>query len=67
MADTAIEMEKKGFEFLFAFEVEIGFLVGNLSYDKDGVRTAAIFTEMTDYLLKSGTTLSKHLDKLREK
>lgn len=49
MGNVASEQVAKGRTFLFAFEVEIGFLVGSTSFDKDGVRTAAIFYEMVNY------------------
>eukprot|EP00475_Leptophrys_vorax_P045602 TRINITY_DN9530_c0_g2_i1.p1 TRINITY_DN9530_c0_g2~~TRINITY_DN9530_c0_g2_i1.p1 ORF type:complete len:610 (-),score=133.24 TRINITY_DN9530_c0_g2_i1:1580-3409(-) len=65
MGNTAIQKEREGYTFLFAFEVEIGFLVGNLSYDKDGIRTAAIFTEMAEHHRTQGKSLVQHLNYLR--
>ena len=64
MGNVAQQMEARGYTFLFAYEVEIGFLVGNNSYDKDGVRTAAIFAEMANQLYKSGKSCAQHLDDL---
>jgi phosphomannomutase len=57
MGNEAIKAEAEGFETLFAYEVEIGFLVGNLSYDKDGVRTAAVMYECANYWHARGQTL----------
>eukprot|EP00455_Lapot_gusevi_P011949 TRINITY_DN1559_c0_g1_i4.p1 TRINITY_DN1559_c0_g1~~TRINITY_DN1559_c0_g1_i4.p1 ORF type:complete len:237 (+),score=83.74 TRINITY_DN1559_c0_g1_i4:106-816(+) len=67
MGNKAIEMEREGYTFLFAYEVEIGFLVGNMSYDKDGVRTAAIFAEMANQHYLRGVTLAQHLQSLYRK
>ena len=38
MGNEAINMISKGYTFLFAYEVEIGFLIGDISFDKDGRR-----------------------------
>jgi phosphomannomutase len=67
MGNTAIKKISEGFKFLFAFEVEIGFLVGDLSFDKDGVRTAAIFAEMAEHHRLQGKTLVQHLNDLRSR
>lgn len=67
LGNTAISKEHEGYEFLFAFEVEIGFLIGNLSYDKDGIRTAAVFYEMTNWLARNGQSPIQRLDSLYKK
>jgi phosphoglucomutase len=54
----------KGFTFLFAFEVEIGYLVGDISLDKDGVRCAAIFYELAACLYSAGCSLMQRLQQL---
>ncbi|MES1908418.1 MAG: hypothetical protein MHM6MM_001363 [Cercozoa sp. M6MM] len=54
-------------QFLFAYEVEIGFLSGDMSWDKDGVRMAAVFAELAGDALSRGLTLSQQLDMLRAK
>jgi len=64
LGNMAVEYEAKGYEFLFAYEVEIGFAVGNISYDKDGIRTAAIFSEMATQLAKENTSVFEHLQSL---
>ncbi|KAL0487378.1 phosphoglucomutase [Acrasis kona] len=56
---------KNGRTFLFGYEVEIGFLVGDISLDKDGVRCAAIFAEMAlDLYHENQITLARHLEDL---
>jgi len=67
MGNVAADLISKGHTFLFAYEVEIGFLHGDLSLDKDGVRMAAIFAEMANQIYLRGTTLVKHLQSLYEK
>jgi len=67
LGNVGREMEEKGYTFLFAYEVEIGFLVGNLSMDKDGVRTGVIFYEMANQLYKRGITLVQHLETLSQR
>ena len=64
MGNRAAQAVAEGERFLFAFEVEIGFLVGPMSYDKDGVRTAAIFYEMYSQLQKQGLTAHDKLEQL---
>eukprot|EP01083_Nonionella_stella_P083236 230077_1 len=64
IGNAAIDMKKAGHDFLFGFEVEIGFLFGDMSFDKDGVRTAAIFYEMTAHLKSQGIGLLDHLQSL---
>jgi phosphomannomutase len=65
MGNVAARMiAEQGLTFLFAFEVEIGFGYGDLSFDKDGIRTAAILTEMAVHLRAQGHTLLEHLQTL---
>ena len=59
---------ERGLEFLFAFEVEIGYLVGDISLDKDGVRTAALFYELAVKLYEEDKmTLMQRLKQLYER
>lgn len=68
MGNTAIAMERdEGMRFLFAYEVEIGFLAGNISMDKDGVRMAGIFAEMANQLRLEGKTCAARLEELYAK
>jgi len=68
MGNTAVQMIEKGFTFLFAYEVEIGFLIGDTSFDKDGIRCAAIFNEMAIQLYKNEKkTCLQKLHELRAK
>eukprot|EP01101_Sappina_pedata_P005889 TRINITY_DN2804_c0_g1_i1.p1 TRINITY_DN2804_c0_g1~~TRINITY_DN2804_c0_g1_i1.p1 ORF type:complete len:625 (+),score=303.52 TRINITY_DN2804_c0_g1_i1:229-1875(+) len=52
---------------LFAFEEAIGYMVGDHTLDKDGVRTAAAFGQMVDHLSSKGHSCSSHLEELYKK
>eukprot|EP00823_Brevimastigomonas_motovehiculus_P000383 TRINITY_DN10471_c0_g1_i1.p1 TRINITY_DN10471_c0_g1~~TRINITY_DN10471_c0_g1_i1.p1 ORF type:complete len:604 (-),score=158.69 TRINITY_DN10471_c0_g1_i1:305-2116(-) len=67
MGNVAHEMQQKGYDFLFAYEVEIGFLCGNISLDKDGIRTAAMMTEMANEYYGKGSSLFDHVQGLYKK
>lgn len=54
----------EGQHFLFGYEEAIGYLIGEMSLDKDGVRTAAFFGELYYYLCAHGRTLSDYLAEL---
>jgi len=61
-------IQQRGLHFLFAYEVEIGFLVGSLSFDKDGIRSAAIFNELAaDLYEKQGKNCADRLRELYDK
>jgi phosphomannomutase len=53
---------EEGLTCLLAYEVEIGFIIGHASFDKDGVRTAAAMAELASYWHAQGQTL---LDRVR--
>jgi len=60
--------EHHNFTVLFSYEVEIGFAPLDISWDKDGVRTLALFAEMAQHIyLRQGSTLNKHLQELYRK
>ena len=50
LGSRADELKKEGKEIVFAFEESIGYMIGDLCWDKDGIRTAGIFAEMAGYL-----------------
>ena len=64
MGNRADELIGQGKTFLFAFEVEIGYLVGDISLDKDGVRCAAIFYELAAQLHSQGKTCMGRVEEL---
>lgn len=64
MGNRAVELEAAGKTLLFAFEVEIGFVIGDMSVDKDGVRALACFNELAIQCKNKGITVKQHLEAL---
>lgn len=60
-------IKEKGWRFLFGFEEAIGNMVGDICFDKDGVRGAAVFAEMALGLYAKGETVQSHLAELAKK
>eukprot|EP00884_Botryococcus_braunii_P014827 jgi/Botrbrau1/23345/Bobra.0051s0005.1 len=67
LGNRALELDAQGYEVLFAFEEAIGFMVGDVVRDKDGISAAAVFAEMTAHLQRAGSSLSEHLSRLKER
>jgi len=56
-----IDLEKEGYEYIFGFEEAIGFMIGKTCWDKDGVRTAAVFAEMYVHYADQGISIAQQL------
>eukprot|EP00743_Colponemidia_sp_Colp-15_P004496 GILK01004848.1.p1 GENE.GILK01004848.1~~GILK01004848.1.p1 ORF type:complete len:617 (-),score=128.04 GILK01004848.1:158-1951(-) len=67
MSNKTIELESEGYTVLFSFEEAIGFCIGNLVRDKDGVSAAGAFAEMTVQLARQQITLSGKLEQLYQR
>jgi phosphomannomutase len=64
IADAALRAEAEGLAFAFGYEEALGFTVGPLVRDKDGIGAALRLAEMARYLKTGGTTLLERLDEL---
>ena len=65
MGKLAVELSKKGKKVLFAFEESIGYMIGDICWDKDGIRAGAVFAEMaTYYKTVKKVTISERLREL---
>ena len=65
IANRAMERKSKsGDNFVFGFEEALGYTVGELVRDKDGVSAAVVFAELTAVLKSKGTTVLDHLEGL---
>lgn len=65
IGNKAMELEKSvGAHFVFGYEEALGYTVGDVVRDKDGVGAAAIFSEMTSYYQSKGLTLLQQLENL---
>lgn len=67
MGNKTDELRRAGKTVLLSFEEAIGFCVGELVKDKDGVCAAAVFAEMAGELSRRGETVAQHLDALNAK
>jgi phosphomannomutase len=69
MGTKAAEYAAKGLHTIFAFEEAIGFMIGDVCRDKDGIRAAAVMGELYQHLQARHTPLSvtQYLDTLYEK
>ncbi|WP_417346005.1 phospho-sugar mutase [Ferrimonas sp.] len=63
---TNVAMEKQSDErrFLFAYEEALGYTVGNLVWDKDGLSALVAFAQLTAELASKGLTLWDRLESL---
>ncbi len=64
IANRALERKKNGEQFVFGFEEALGYTVGELVRDKDGVSAAVVFAELAGVLRASGTSVLAHLEGL---
>lgn len=65
IANRAMELESGGTPFVFGYEEAIGFSVGNLVGDKDGVSAALAFADFVARLTDRGLTVADALRDLR--
>ena len=65
IANRAMELEKAQKErFVFGFEEALGYTIGDLVRDKDGVSAAAVMAEMVAWLRDRGRTLVDELESI---
>jgi phosphomannomutase len=64
IADAALRAEAEGLAFVFGYEEALGYTVGPLVRDKDGIGAALRLAEAARWLKASGRTLLGRLDEL---
>ncbi len=64
IAKRAIELEHEGYEFVLGYEEALGYCVGSVVYDKDGISAALIVAEMAAVHRARGRTLCDVLDEI---
>lgn len=58
LGNRAVQLRAAGKQVLFAYEEAIGFCIGDLVKDKDGVTAAAVFAEFYKAILSEGFTVA---------
>lgn len=62
IAKRALELERGGIEFVFGFEEAIGYSIGDVVHDKDGISAALLVAELAAVLQSRGQTLATELE-----
>jgi phosphomannomutase len=62
IANRAIELEAQGYAFVFGFEEALGYTVGDVVRDKDGISAALLVAEMAAVARERKRTLADELD-----
>lgn len=67
IGNTAMRLESEGKNVIFSYEEAIGFTIGDIVKDKDGVSALAFFSEWSVQLAKRGLTAYEYLEELYKK
>ncbi|KAG2230169.1 hypothetical protein INT48_003474 [Thamnidium elegans] len=67
IGNTAMDLEKQGLSVVFSYEEAIGFTIGDIVKDKDGVSALGFFAEWAVQLYKRGITANQYLEELYQK
>jgi phosphomannomutase len=62
IANRAIDLEAQGIEFVFGYEEALGYCVGDVVRDKDGISAALVAAEVVAVLRGRGRTVGDELD-----
>jgi phosphomannomutase len=62
IANRAMELEAKGKRFVMGFEEALGYTVGDVVRDKDGVSGALVFADLAAWCRERGTTVLGEMD-----
>jgi phosphomannomutase len=61
IANRAIALERDGYEFVFGYEEALGYSIGDVVRDKDGISAAVLAAEIAAVLRGRGITISDYL------
>ena len=67
IGNKARDLEKDGYKVLFLYEEALGYCVGDVVVDKDGISAAVAMAELANGLSAHNMTLASHLTSLGEK
>jgi phosphomannomutase len=62
IANRAMDLEAQGKRFVMGFEEALGYTIGDVVRDKDGVSAALVFADLTAWCRERGTTVLGELD-----
>jgi phosphomannomutase len=62
IAQRAIALEREGYEFVFGYEEALGYCIGGVVHDKDGISAAVLAAELAAVLRARGETLATALE-----
>ena len=66
LGNEALRLKSEGYVPIFAFEEAIGYMIGDLVADKDGISALAVLAENANVLYREKKTLFSHLNYLFE-
>ncbi len=67
IANRAIELERQGARFVFGYEEALGYTVGTLVRDKDGIGAAVTFADLACWCLARGSTPADYLEEIQRR
>jgi phosphomannomutase len=67
IGNSAMRLEQEGYSVVFSYEEAIGFTIGDIVKDKDGVSALGFFSEWAVQLYKRGVTAYEYLQELYKK
>jgi phosphomannomutase len=68
LGNVALRLNKEyGYQVLFSYEEALGYCVGDVLCDKDGISASIVFAELANTLWNRGCTVSQYLAELNTK
>ncbi len=65
IGNKALELQSKGINFVMGYEEALGYTVGTVARDKDGIGTALVVADMAAWCKARGTTLLGYLEEVQ--
>jgi phosphomannomutase len=65
IANRALQLEPEGYEFVFGYEEALGYTVGTVARDKDGVGSALVVADLAAWCKSRGLTLFGYLEEVQ--
>lgn len=62
IANRALALESEGADFVMGYEEALGYTLGRIVRDKDGISAAAVFAELTAFCKSEGKTVLGYLE-----